>query len=1243
MKRKIILLMLLVCVFSNVFSDEITKTYQFDAPKVLKQQDYDLVKFSNTLLSGIKGQPALPYKDVSLLLPPGHEATSIHVKGKGFTKINQKIELYPWQPSKPLPDTSNTFFIDQTLYQKDVSYPYKNHGVLTTEYMNGYAFALSVVTPVIYNPAKKEFGYYKSIEVTINTKLSTKANQALQNLKQGTFITKKVAALLQNPGMINTYPRKAKNDNEYQILIITHSSFEDSFDALTTFYQNRGLESQIVTKQYISDNMSGQDIQEKMRNYIIQEYQNNGVEFVLLAGDVEYIPYRGFYCQVQSSSVYEDDDIPADLYFSALDGNWDDDGDGLWGEPGEEDLLPDIAVARFSFSNQTELDNMIEKSTSYQSNPVLGELTQPLLAGEHLWSDPLTWGAQYLDLIHGWHDDNGYTTQGIPEHHNYDTLYARDLGSWSGSTLMNKINNGISFLHHVGHASQTSAMHLYNGDITNSNFSQVNGTDHNYSLVYTHGCLCGSFDYDDCIAEKMVSIENFAATFIGNSRYGWFNEGQTEGPSQHIHREFVNALYGEGEGHVGEAHLLSKVATAPWVTAPGQWEPGALRWCFYDCNVLGDPAMLVWTEEPFAINASYPANIEIGSESITIALDTSGTAIEGIYCVFKKDDEILGSSRSDETGNALIEFDQPVTSVGEAELLVYGYNSLENTYNIDVIPNNGPYVVLNTFAVIDGNNNIPEFDESIQFDMNLENLGQADATSLTATLRSQDGYMEIVDSIFSIGTINSNSSTDIAEAFEVIIADDIPDQYQVEFQLLISDATGEEWISGFSIVVNAPSPALSFLYVDGQNNLAFTSNPVTSINYDENYHYQITVDTLNGNNNNCLDPGETADMVLNIMNNGSSTAPSASCSISTPSDYITINTPTVNLGNVAPGDLIEQAFSITVDEATPIGTAIDFDITLESGNYSTEIEVTLKVGLIIEDFETGDFSSYNWQMGGNADWVISSGSAYEGDYSAQSGSIDDDQYSEISITVDVLNNDSIKFYKKVSSESSYDYLRFYIDGYLQEEWSGDVSWSQEIFNVTEGTHTFTWKYEKDISVSSGNDCAWLDYIELPAHADAKNSKMDITISCTEKPSWMSFTDIGDGTAELTGTPGFDNLGEFQVELLAEDGDGHSVEQFFVVNVSDPEVITGNDIPGIKIYPNPAKGNLNILLNEHHYLDLKVLLLNSFGQVVKNIEAKCNIQNQGKIVLNLAGINPGMYYLQIQKGSEFKTYKVSVVR
>jgi hypothetical protein len=34
------------------------------------------------------------------------------------------------------------------------------------------------------------------------------------------------------------------------------------------------------------------------------------------------------------------------------------------------------------------------------------------------------------------------------------------------------------------------------------------------------------------------------------------------------------------------------------VSLPGEFEPGAQLWCHYCCNVLGDPALEIWTEEP---------------------------------------------------------------------------------------------------------------------------------------------------------------------------------------------------------------------------------------------------------------------------------------------------------------------------------------------------------------------------------------------------------------------------------------------------------------------------------------------------------------------------------------------------------------------------------------------------------------------------------------------------------------------
>jgi hypothetical protein len=139
-------------------------------------------------------------------------------------------------------------------------------------------------------------------------------------------------------------------------------------------------------------------------------------------------------------------------------------------------------------------------------------------------------------------------------------------------------------------------------EINNQNFSQINGTTHNYTLIYTQGCLDGAFDYPDCIAEKCVTIANFAVAGIFNSRYGWFNQGTTDGPSQHLQREFVSVLYNDTVENqikeIGAAHMMSKIMTAPFVGIAGEFEPGAQRWVHYDCNVLGDVALKVWTDNP---------------------------------------------------------------------------------------------------------------------------------------------------------------------------------------------------------------------------------------------------------------------------------------------------------------------------------------------------------------------------------------------------------------------------------------------------------------------------------------------------------------------------------------------------------------------------------------------------------------------------------------------------------------------
>ena len=133
----------------------------------------------------------------------------------------------------------------------------------------------------------------------------------------------------------------------------------------------------------------------------------------------------------------------------------------------------------------------------------------------------------------------------------------------------------------------------------------------------------------------------------------------------------------------------------------------------------------------------------------------------------------------------------------------------------------------------------------------------------------------------------------------------------------------------------------------------------------------------------------------------------------------------------------------------------------------------------IEDWETGNMSQYDWQTGGQADWYITDQDPYEGVYCAQSGLIYDNQTSWLSLEFDVYSAENISFWLKVSSEQGWDFLRFYIDGNMINDWSGEVSWQQVSYPVSAGTHTFKWEYYKDGSISSGADAAWIDYIVFP--------------------------------------------------------------------------------------------------------------------------------------------------------------------
>ena len=393
--------LIMICLMASLLASAqtIEKTYYFGEPNVAQIQGYEQIQFADCMQSALAGQPSLPWHSVSLMLPQGTEAICIEVELSGFQTLEGSHNLYPYQTALTYSNpVRKQLEKDEALYASKSIYPAQAYGRLSTQYLNGVGFAFSAFTPVQYVPATGEVRYATKATVRVTTG-AAKTDQSRKLWLNGNNASRAMR-LAQNPEMLQSYDSRGRVVGGYELLVVTKEQWVDAFGEYEEFYKARSLRTRVVGLETILNSMEGRDNAEKLRNFIIQEYEENGIMMVNLAGDVPQIPYRGLYCDVLSGGGHmTDSNIPADLYYAALDGSWNDDNDGLWGEIGEDDLLPEIGIGRMCFSNQNELDNMLHKAITYQTDPVLGEFRKVIMGGEHLYDDPLSNGSQLVPLL----------------------------------------------------------------------------------------------------------------------------------------------------------------------------------------------------------------------------------------------------------------------------------------------------------------------------------------------------------------------------------------------------------------------------------------------------------------------------------------------------------------------------------------------------------------------------------------------------------------------------------------------------------------------------------------------------------------------------------------------------------------------------------------------------------------------------------------------------------------------------
>ena len=599
----------------------VTVMYSFDVPYVEKLSMDDNI-YDKVFLPGVPnaadpGEPYLPVKGAYILLPRNTRVSKIDVTSSEKVYLGSDFDIEPCGEPVPLSMANLARYPepDPEIYNSNDPFPSTLFTEAGTYSFRGYNVLVLSLCPVQYIPAKGELFYFNNITVSVELVEDKNTNSLFRGLMNDKLeITKKV----DNPAVVDTYKKSTTCPvlGQYDFLILTADEFKNGFEPLKNAHDAEGIKTEIKTLKDISlfpDSVTPEDI----RDFIKDEYLNNGIEYVLLGGDADIVPDKMLYVfgldEDNHTRPYETK-MPSDLYYACLDGPYNFDGDDRWGEPtdGEDgsdvDLFAEVYVGRTCVDNVDDAERFVDKTIAYIYSHKNDDdyLKKFLFAGEYLGDYGVaTWGGNYLDqLIDGSFGD-GYSTTGIPsDKYEIITLYDRD-DIWPESEIITLINDGFHVVQHDGHSDLN-----YNLKMSSSDIDAF--TNEKYCFVYSNGCMAGGFDNDDCFAEHMtVKTENGAFAGIWNARYGWFWAYSTDGDSQRFAREFWDAVFDENISEISKANQDSKEDNLYLIRR------SCMRWCYYELNLFGDPTLSFCYNRPDKPQTpSGPSNGETGIEYI---------------------------------------------------------------------------------------------------------------------------------------------------------------------------------------------------------------------------------------------------------------------------------------------------------------------------------------------------------------------------------------------------------------------------------------------------------------------------------------------------------------------------------------------------------------------------------------------------------------------------------------------------
>ena len=447
MKKSISIILIGVLVISGfgavAFQEKmVTKTindaFSISAPELKTIGNYLDINFpESTSYLRVAGNPMIPKVTKKYILPFGAEDINVKVDflDEKIVNINKQIRPSP----EPIIDGQESILTEpksDVIYQSAQIYPETKYNVRTSTGLNGLDHVVFLTVecyPIRYSPANNELFITEDIDIDI------------------------------------TYSEPSEPvifGDSYDLLIITPEEFADDLQPLVDHKNDMGMQTILMTLEDIyEDYNDGRDDAENVKLFIYDALDpaglNWGISYVLLVGGMIgqnrewYLPVR--YTNNHAGAPSETGFL-SDLYFADIYKNngtefedWDENGNDIFAEftPTSKDIVddtPDVYVGRLAVRNAQQLDIVINKIISYESEPADESwYKNMLLVGGDTYPDSGPAGAYEAEIDT---DVSASYMTGF----DFIRLWA-STGALTGQRDVEKeINNGVGFIHMAGHA-----------------------------------------------------------------------------------------------------------------------------------------------------------------------------------------------------------------------------------------------------------------------------------------------------------------------------------------------------------------------------------------------------------------------------------------------------------------------------------------------------------------------------------------------------------------------------------------------------------------------------------------------------------------------------------------------------------------------------------------------------------------------------------------------------------------------